>query len=134
MLGGLNKAINSLAWPEDDGTKIIFHIADAPPHGTTYHDRGEAGDDYPSGHPSDQNPRVLFGEMKQKDIMYYFGRINGGCDKIFKLFEKYYDAPIEVYNTSNPSAIADSVSSAVRSEAATRAGGDVVHVRSSQDH
>jgi hypothetical protein len=133
VLGGLNKAINSLAWPEDGGTKIIFHIADAPPHGTTYHDRGKDGDDYPSGHPSDPNPRVLFGEMKQKDIMYYFGRINGGCDKMLKLFEKYYDAPIEVYNTSNPSAIADSVSSAVRSSVAAtsaRVGSSSAPIRS----
>jgi hypothetical protein len=30
-------------------TKIVVHIADAPCHGTKFHDLGSYSDDYPSG-------------------------------------------------------------------------------------
>src|ERR1043165_5679654 len=44
VLGGLNAAITRLNWR--NGTRILFHIGDYPPHGRHFHD---FWDKYPDG-------------------------------------------------------------------------------------
>ncbi|RIA79403.1 hypothetical protein C1645_840768, partial [Glomus cerebriforme] len=46
VLGGLNAAITQLSWR--NGTRVLFHIGDYPPHGSQFHD---FRDDYPNGDP-----------------------------------------------------------------------------------
>ena len=54
----------SLTWPEKSGSRILFHLADAPPHGKDkYHSHA---DDYPNGHPRDKPLESLFADMKKK--------------------------------------------------------------------
>ena len=51
VLGGL-RVVNGLTWPQDSGCRMLFHIADAPPHGAVYNALGH-GDNFPKGHPAD---------------------------------------------------------------------------------
>ena len=112
VIGGIDKAINVLSWHEDSKTRIIFHLADAPPHGKPlYHEH--SSDDYPKGHPLDKPLGKLFEEMNQKKISYCFGRINEFCDKMIEIFSLYRDSVIDVYNTNDVKIIADSVSKSV---------------------
>lgn len=111
VLGGLDAAVR-LSWPTNCGTRVIFHIGDAPPHGNpTYHD--SSSDDYPRGHSRDRPLAELFADFKSKAVNLYFGRINDGCDKMIKVFEGAYGAPIEAFDTSDPSAITASVTDSV---------------------
>ena len=117
VLGGLNRAVSTLSWPRDGGTKIVFHIGDAPPHGNPkYHNSGS--DDYPRGHPSDPDLQSIFTRMKSLQIMYYFGRVNDSCDKMLKVFEPYYGSSIEAFDTSNTGDITASVTAAVSTSVA----------------
>ena len=51
VLGGINKAAG-LSWPPNAGTRILFHIADAPAHGERFY--GGSDDSYPNGHAEDK--------------------------------------------------------------------------------
>jgi len=122
VIGGLHNAV-WLEWPKDSGTRVIFHIADAPPHGRIggrgqqYHSNI---DDYPDGHPSDVCTQTLFEGMNSKDIDYYFGKINHECDRMLTIFEKMYGRKIQSYDTSNPGTIASSVSRSVMDSVGAR--------------
>ena len=103
----------SLSWPEKSGSRILFHLADAPPHGKErYHNHG---DNYPNGHPRDKPLETLFREMHQKKLSYYFGRINKECDKMVRVFEIYYGSKIDSLDTSKASLISSSVTASVTS-------------------
>jgi von Willebrand factor type A domain len=98
VLGGLDKAIN-ITWPERSGARIIFHLADAPPHGTPlYH--SHHSDDFPNGHQRDRPLVELFKEMKCKEIAYHFGRVNNQCDRMIAVFSRsgHYGEPIETFD------------------------------------
>jgi hypothetical protein len=111
VLGGLNKAI-SLAWPERSGTRIIFHLGDAPPHGkNVYHDNDF--DDYENGHPCDRPLPELFEELHRKELMYYFGRIDDECDKMIDVFEKHNGKKIDIMDTSKVGTIRSAVTESV---------------------
>ena len=74
VIGGLNRAI-SLTWPEKSGGRILFHLADAPPHGKgTYHN---FKDDYPNGHPSDKPLESLFAHIRKKSERKIWSTISG---------------------------------------------------------
>lgn len=51
VLGGL-RVVSGMSWPQGSGCHLLFHIADAPPHGTMYHEPG-LRDNFPTGHPAD---------------------------------------------------------------------------------
>jgi len=119
VIGGLNKAI-TLPWPQRSGTRIIFHLADAPPHGKgRFHD-GRHRDDYPNGHPRDRPIQEIFLEMRTKNLNYYFGRINNECGMMVAVFEKYYGQRIEPMDSTKVQTICSSViESVVRSVSVT---------------
>ena len=97
VIGGLNQALK-LNWPEASGSRILFHLADAPPHGRgLYHPHD---DSYPSGHPRDRPLAELFREMQRKEVTYFFGRINKECEKMIKVFEQYHGGTIDVMDSS----------------------------------
>ena len=106
VIGGLSKAVD-LEWPASSGTRVIFHLADAPPHGRgKYHD---SPDDYPDGHRADKPLDVLFAGMKMKGLTYNFGRINTSCDKMLTVFEPYCGEKIEIFDDSDITKISSSV-------------------------
>jgi hypothetical protein len=115
VIGGLNKAV-TLPWPQPSGTRIIFHLADAPPHGKhgkhIFHDSRHR-DDYPNGHPRDRPIQDIFLEMRTKKLNYYFGRINDECDMMISVFEKYYGQRIEPMDSTKAQTICSSVMESV---------------------
>uniref|UniRef100_A0A914Z762 VWFA domain-containing protein n=1 Tax=Panagrolaimus superbus TaxID=310955 RepID=A0A914Z762_9BILA len=111
VFGGLEKALD-LSWSDQCGTKVIFHIADAPCHGNKYHNLRSGGDDYPNGDPKERTETMLFGRMKEKDIDYHFGRINQTTDKMIQVFSEAYGSEIKQYDILKIT-MAESVISAV---------------------
>lgn len=113
VLGGLYKAV-CLSWPQQSRTRIIYHLGDAPPHGKEmYHPDRDYIDDYELGHKNDPSLEKLFEEMRSKELMYYFGRINGECDKMISVFETYYGDTIEKMDSTDVATICDSVTASV---------------------
>lgn len=113
VIGGMDQAV-SLTWPEKSGSRILFHLGDAPPHGKErYH--GSHQDDYPNGHPRDKPLEELFKEIHQKKLNYFFGRINAECDKMVRVFEMYYGGKIDSLDSSKASLICSSVTASVMS-------------------
>ena len=85
VFGGLEAIIN-LNWSYPN--RIVFHIADAPQHGSRFHDLSRKNDNY---YDVDE-PRGLIVEklllsMKRKNLNYYFGRITKHTDKMIQEFE-----------------------------------------------
>jgi len=122
VVGGLWQAA-SLSWPEYSSSRIMFHIGDAPPHGRIG-GRGEQyhshGDDYPDGHRSDVSLQRLFDHMNGQGLDYYFGKVNGECDRMLAIFGSRIGKAIEVFDTSMPASIASSVTSSVMSSVSHR--------------
>lgn len=83
VMGALNIAVN-MDWQA--ATRVLFHIGDAPCHGTEYHLYGEGGDSHPRGDPHGLTPDTLLPALKQKGVMYNFGRINMSTDKMVRVF------------------------------------------------
>lgn len=111
VIGGLNKAVQ-LNWLETSGTRIIFHLCDAPPHGNKYHAHP---DSFPNGHVSDRPLKDLFEEINEKKIDYYFGRINSECDKMISIFEVFYQRKITVMNCGDVKDLTTAVLETVKS-------------------
>ena len=122
VVGGLHQAVQ-LEWPHNGGTRVLFHIGDAPPHGRKggrgqqYHDQG---DHHPDGHPADVPLGTLFQAIRNKDIDYYFGKMNGECDVMLQIFAGHYGRAIQQYDTTNPASIASSVTSSVMDSVSSR--------------
>jgi len=93
VLGGIHASVNRLNWPKDSLARIIFHFADAPAHGTQFHS-SDLHDNFPNGHPQDPSAMQLFREMQEKNISYYFGKINSSTDVMIQKFSEYYGQPI----------------------------------------
>ena len=101
-----------LSWPKESGTRIIFHLGDAPPHGKKkFH--GRHRDDFENGHPRDPSLKELFGEMRRRELIYFFGRINDECDKMVSVFEKFYGQKIDTLDSTQVSNICKSVGETV---------------------
>ena len=112
VVGGIDQAV-SFEWPKSSGTRVLFHLGDAPPHGRPkYH---SYDDEYPDGHSSDKPLEILFNEMLNKNIKYFFGRINDYCDTMIQVFEKYYGKKIDSFASETVSTISRSVTTAVAS-------------------
>ena len=92
VLGGLAKAAK-MEWPESSGTRVLFHLGDAPPHGSRFFSGGH--DEYSNGHPSDMSVDDLFGLMASKYIEYYFGEFNNSTDKMKAIFSEACGRPVD---------------------------------------
>eukprot|EP01133_Synstelium_polycarpum_P010258 gene10258-11961_t len=89
VAGALNEVLK-LIWK--NGSKSVAHIADAPAHGSKYHNLVQPGEDsYPEGDPNQLRPEDLLKEMRDKSIDYYFIRIHGVTDKMIDVFRTAYD-------------------------------------------
>lgn len=66
VLDGLYDSIFKSSWRKDS-QKYLFHIADAPPHGTQY---VSGGDTFPGGCPCGVKIETLASKLKELNIRY----------------------------------------------------------------
>ena len=74
-------------------SRILFHIADAPCHGSRFH--SDCGDDYPSGDPRGLDITDLIKQIISKNVCYYFAEINKSTLKMIEEFET--NAEVYIY-------------------------------------
>ncbi|ETV78510.1 hypothetical protein H257_08027 [Aphanomyces astaci] len=108
VLGGLWAASTQLPW-QPDCTNVLFHIGDAPPHGTTY---WGGYDLFPYGHPRDQSPATIFGRLEWLNVRYYFGKLTTWTDMMVSKFQTYTD--VTVFNVADPINVCSSVVTATQ--------------------
>ncbi|KAF7548547.1 hypothetical protein G7Z17_g6985 [Cylindrodendrum hubeiense] len=91
VLGGIQQAINA-SWKHQ--TRCIIHIADAPPHGRTFHDYDEDEDDYyeTGSEPHRLTYKPLLSKMIGLSINYIPLNIRSSTDRTVYLFSKEYAA------------------------------------------
>jgi hypothetical protein len=86
VLGGL-EASNALAWDLNIPTKILFHVADAPCHGTFFAGSGSYGDNHKDvDSRGTKTKHVLEDLCSKKGVQYIFLRIN---DRTTNMIIKY---------------------------------------------
>ena len=65
---------------------MLIHIADAPCHGTQYHNKH---DNYPDGDPSGISHESMMAEVVRLNIQYWFGYIHKSyTDKMIGIFNE----------------------------------------------
>ena len=74
---------------------MLFHIADAPCHGREFQSH-KMGDRFPDGDPAGLTIEQLFGQIMEKGLQYYFGRITDRTDTMIRKFADVYDREILV--------------------------------------
>jgi hypothetical protein len=82
VLGGLN-VVKGLEWESE--TRMLYHIADAPCHGSRYHGYK---DDYPDGDPHGLQPRDILLALKEKRVQYCFGKVNNATEQMLRVFNE----------------------------------------------
>ena len=80
----IEKAIEK-NWKSDARYSIL--VADAPCHGTKYHNGGDA---YPDGVPGSKNIEILINELAAKNVSLYCMKITDDTDIMYKLFGDIY--------------------------------------------
>ncbi|RHZ60871.1 hypothetical protein Glove_350g50 [Diversispora epigaea] len=81
VLGGLHAAITKMTW--HDGTRVILHIGDYPPHGRRFYN---GADNYPDGDPNGLTAESVLKKMQSKEIFYFFGKITQETDTMIQVF------------------------------------------------
>ncbi|KXS19164.1 hypothetical protein M427DRAFT_53137 [Gonapodya prolifera JEL478] len=103
VLGGVDK-VAGLGWRV--GTRVLIHIADAPPHGSALNSLGVGGSDRYQAIPDPANrdgrttgpgssADVLLRRLVSLDIDYHFFRLNSSCGKMEKAFESIIGAAVQ---------------------------------------
>lgn len=87
VAGGLRQA-HTLSWSGAD-LCLLYHIADAPAHGTLYHDE-EVSDHYPEGDPLGLDPATILRQFAKEGFHYTFVRITHHTDRMTDVFENAY--------------------------------------------
>jgi len=118
VFGGLQE-VQRLSWSENAGTRVLFHIADAPCHGRAYHDFTHSGaDDFPGGDPRGRSLSSLLGWLKENKVLYVFGPVKGKesyTEKMIRVFSSEIGYTIEKCTVDElaPLAFVDSVYSSI---------------------
>ena len=87
LLGCLDKA---LKFNFQSKTVVIYLIADAPCHGTQYHD-AVVGDDYPNQPAGSlENKMKKLATMENKNVFFTAIKINDGTDKMFNIMQNSF--------------------------------------------
>jgi hypothetical protein len=81
VLGGLDAAVDKMKW--NHRTRIIFHMGDAPPHGTRF---TSLHDSYPEGDPHGLTAESVLEKIKSAEILYHFGKITDKTDEMLNVF------------------------------------------------
>lgn len=97
---GIEKTFE-LEWNyENSGTKLIFHICDAPSHGKEYNN-SDLTDNYPNGDPKGRTPEKILDFLNNLGILYHFGKINNTTNLMISKFETILKDPIITFNITN---------------------------------
>lgn len=93
-----------LDWMDTD-VRMVFHIADAPPHGSMFH-TASVSDRYPQGDPEGLDPRNQLRAMCDQGFHYTFVKITSATDKMLDVFNNVWTSPqrFAVLNLSRQSA------------------------------
>eukprot|EP00761_Pharyngomonas_kirbyi_P010850 gb/GECH01010873.1/.p1 GENE.gb/GECH01010873.1/~~gb/GECH01010873.1/.p1 ORF type:complete len:759 (+),score=129.85 gb/GECH01010873.1/:1-2277(+) len=81
----------ALELPWEAEHRFLVHIADAPCHGTKYHDLGRSCDNNADGCPENLKPEDQLEVMKSKNINLLFTKITEHTDKMIDVFSKVYN-------------------------------------------
>ena len=85
-VAGAYRFVNGLEWQAD--VRCVFHITDAPTHGSEYH-REHVDDDYPDGHPYiDLKQEVR--ELAHKDVDLTVFSITQTTDVMYHIMRNIY--------------------------------------------
>ncbi|POG76750.1 kinase-like domain-containing protein, partial [Rhizophagus irregularis DAOM 181602=DAOM 197198] len=66
-----------------NGTRVLLHIGDSPPHGKNFTD---LADSCPKGDPYGLTAKNVLKKMQSKNILYFFGKITDETDKMLEIF------------------------------------------------
>ena len=89
ICGGLREALK-LDWQGE--SRHLFLIADAPCHGSQYHD---TNDNYPKGDPTNLVPEFQFEELLgSRQVKCQFLRLNASTDKMLDVFNRHCEAKL----------------------------------------
>ncbi|XP_028404560.1 alpha-protein kinase vwkA-like [Dendronephthya gigantea] len=83
VFGGIEE-VTKLSWVKQ--TRILFHIADSPCHGTRFHDPS-VGDEYPNGDPRGLHIEDLLSKLDELKIIYWFAKLGNTTDLMIKVFQ-----------------------------------------------
>ncbi len=84
IAGALDAALQ-LNW--QSSTRILVHVADAPCHGSKYHN---CDDSHPSGDPGGLDPEALLGRLCDKKVDYSFLQLTTITEKMTTIFANVY--------------------------------------------
>ena len=85
VLGGL-EAVTNLTWTCKN--KVLIHVADAPQHGSRFHDLGKKADRYYDKEPRGLKVEILLDKIKLLNVKYFFAKINSSTDKMVNEFNR----------------------------------------------
>ncbi len=83
VFGGIEE-VTKLSWSRQ--TRILFHIADSPCHGTRFHDPS-VGDEYPNGDPRGLRIEDLLSKLEGLQVIYWFAKLGNMTDLMIQVFQ-----------------------------------------------
>ena len=92
VFGGIEE-VTKLSWSKQ--TRILFHIADSPCHGTRFHDPA-VGDDYPNGDPRGLQIEDLLSKVEELSIIYWFAKLGNETDLMIQVFQSIMKGPNKI--------------------------------------
>ncbi len=96
---GALEHVPKLRWSPTSASRVLFHIADHPCHGTEFHNPGyTAGDDYPNGDPKGRSLQTLMNQLNNAFITYNFGKIRSYTDTMIEKFGQALGYTIDTYD------------------------------------
>lgn len=87
VLDGLDEVVNTLTWRKDS-EKLLFHILDAPPHGSIF---GGEKDAFPDGCPCGKDHEEILLEMREKEIDYTIINLDSSVNKMVEVFSNFVE-------------------------------------------
>ena len=83
VFGGIEE-VTKLSWSKQ--TRMLFHIADSPCHGTRFHDPS-VYDDYPNGDPRGLQIEYLLPKLEGFKVIYWFAKLGNMTDLMIQAFQ-----------------------------------------------
>eukprot|EP01006_Ploeotia_vitrea_P030947 TRINITY_DN63263_c1_g2_i1.p1 TRINITY_DN63263_c1_g2~~TRINITY_DN63263_c1_g2_i1.p1 ORF type:complete len:681 (+),score=10.69 TRINITY_DN63263_c1_g2_i1:82-2124(+) len=110
---GALKVASDMEWRS--ATRILYHICDAPCHGSRFHN---LSDNYPDGDPHGLKAEDLLPAIIGKNIQYIFGKIDKCTDKMVDIFNGIIggsENAIEVTDVKDAETMMSTISKSVTS-------------------
>lgn len=126
VAGGLN-VVKGLEW--ESQTRIVYHICDAPCHGSHYH-TSAIDDNNMNGDPNGLDIAVILRELQMKNVQYYFGKINDHTNLMIQRFNEHIGGEFVTTTPLNSgsmmttitTSVTKSVSESISGSASTESG------------